>query len=344
MGRAQPLLIALLVVASVGIVPGVAVADDDWPDRCENASIIEPGSYSGQLSPQDYDTFKVRISDGDYLSFRIGMSNPNARIQTLYHESQSEVSIPESSTGEDRVWVAEGLYTDDENDDGVVEFDLYAQETGVFCFPLMDSEDTVTNWSMSFSQGENEPPELVTGQEYKNISNSVAQKDQRISERESLLEQKNQTISELESRISELNSQSSNGSGGDITIQVTVNPANGQQNFVEGGEAVVQAENENADVSEMSVEYGSNTYQLNSSGEVAIPLAQTGSQEMTLVYGDTTKQVSFEVQGQEGQNQQNQQNKQDTTPTGTSGLGFGIVAVFIALLCSAFLLRRYRQS
>jgi PGF-CTERM protein len=198
---------------------------------------------------------------------------------------------------------------------------------------------------LSFTLNEAEPPELVSPSELSELESQIEQKNQRISELESQLEQKNQTIIELESQVEELESQSSNPSGdgnGGVTIDVTVNPANRQENFVEGGQAVVQAESENADVSEMQVEYGAGTYQLDSSGEVAIPLANTGTQEMTLVYEDTTEEVTIDVEPRDGQNQQEQQNQQDSDGSGAFGPGFGVVAAMIALLAVAFLVGRYR--
>lgn len=344
MGRTRPLLIALLVVASVGIVPGTVVADDQWADDCGDAQVLEAGEYTGFLGPGDTDAFKVRMTDGDYITMNVQWDDSEASL-SFDQMSGIIVSVPR----DDPAYVGTSGYSiifQDEDSDGRVQFQVFAEEDGLICLPLEEAETggVPTNWRMSFARGDTEPPELASPERISELESQVEQKNQRISQLETILEQKNQTISELESRISELEAQSSNGSGGDVTIQVTVTPANGQQNFVEGGQAVVQAESENADVSEMSVEYGSGAYQLDSSGQVAIPLAQTGTQEMTLVYGDITKQVSFEVQAEGEQNQQNQQNQQDTTPTGTSGPGFGIVVALIAILGSAFLLQRYRQS
>lgn len=154
------------------------------------------------------------------------------------------------------------------------------------------------------------------------------------------LENKNQTIEELEfkleqknERIEELESASGSGEGG-VSIEVTITRAGGNENFVEGGKAIVRADSENADVDRMRVHYGTGSYQLDSSGEVAIPLADPGTQEMMLVYGDTTKKVSITVQDQEGGS-----NATDGTVPGFTSLG-GVTA----LLVFSVLVSRYREA
>lgn len=325
MGRKRPLLVILLVVASVGIVPqAIGASSDDWVDNCNEAEVSSTsGEYVGSIdSPRDRDVIKFRLKKGEYIS--------------------SSMLIPEEEDTFDIIEIdAEGTFDDVENADNTdtilhasdgpvtVSFKYYAEEDGTHCLQIQDggeNADIPYQWRMNVNYNNPEPAQF-----------EVTKYREQVVELESKLQQKNQTISELESRISELESQSSNSGSGDVNIHVSVNPANGQQSFVEGGEALIQAESENADVSEMSIQYGSGTYQLGSSGQVAVPLAQTGTQEMTLVYGDNRKQVSFEVQAQ------GEQNQQDTTPTGTSGPGFGIVVALIALFGSASILRRYRQ-
>lgn len=323
MGRTQPLLIVVLVVASVGMMPGIAEADDDWPDGCDKAPIVNPnGEQKVSIdTPKDQDYMKMQLTKGDYLHistivpdrqrrlvFVIGtLDNPDFSLQDL-----------KNATIREAVSYRTPVKFDSEE---VASFKFWGEREGTntYCFrfedDLGDEADIPYQFTVNFSLSSPEPPKV---------------NNQRVEELESQLEQKNQRIEELESQSIE---------NGDITIEVTVTPANNQENFLEGGEAVVRAESESADISEMVVEYGSGTYQLDSSGEVAIPLADTGTQEMTLIYGDITKQVSIEVQPQQDQNQQNQQ---DTTPTGTSGPGFGIIVSLIALFGGVFLLRHYR--
>lgn len=346
MEKIRPLLIALLVVSSVGIVPQTVVADDQWPGLCEEAETIGPGTYSGTLSPEDFDTFLLDIDKGDSAKLRLSWEE-DAGDQLIIRHTDKSIEEP-PKTNYDEVYDDYAVFSEsperrvEEGETKVItiysEGTVENRDSEPVCFTLAPYEyffartsNGAGAWEMSVSINENEPPELISKNKYINISKEV-------SELESLLEQKNQTISDLESRINELESQSTNSNSGDVNIQVTVNPANGQENFIEGGKALVHAESENADVSKMAVKYGGGTYQLNSSEEIAIPLADAGTQEMTLVYGDTMKQVSIDVQSQQEQTQEDS----SPTTTGGDGPGFGIVAAVIALLGSAFLFGRYR--
>jgi len=336
----QSLLLALLVVVSVGTVPGT-VAAEDWPDSCDDAPIVEPtGEYDITVSsPNDDSAMKIKMQKGDYIYF--SMSTPtgltvevDGNPDSLHGSSVSitdisgvepsdnsrgVVSVPQGSGSSWQVW--------GERD-----------EEHTYCIRINGGGDEDIPFTSTLYMEKNSPNPPDTGGERSNqLESELEQKNQRISELETQLEQKNERISELESRIEELESRPTpTAESGSVNIQVTVNPTNGQ-NFVEGGEAVVQAESENADVSEMQVEYGAGTYELDSSGEVAIPLAETGTQEMSLVHGDTTKQLSIDVQAQGGQNQQDQQ---DTSST--NGPGFGVVVAMIAILGGTLLFGRYR--
>ena len=354
--RGTPLLIILVVIASVGIVPqAVSASEDEWPDNCNEAPLVSDGQYSGVMNtPSDRDVLRIEMDEGDYLtvSALVPSEAVGAELRpAASHRNNIGWSIKKLINGDgDRL---------EPGVEGTIAW--WAEEDGVFCFRIIEVDDTAEfpyEWEMSISLNDPEPAGFeVTELREKNdeLESQITQKNDRISELESLLEQKNQTIVELESRVEELESQSSNGGGdSDVTIDVTINPSDGQENFIEGGQAVVQVESESASVSDMRVEYGAGTYELDSSGEVAIPLAQTGRQEMTVVYGDTTEQVSIDVQAQadsqqdgsgaSSDGQQDSAGEDDSSGDGVSGVGngFGIVVAVIALLGAALILRRNR--
>lgn len=305
--RVVTILTALLVTTSMAVVAQPVAADDKWADRCKKAEQIDAGSYTGSLTPGDDDVFNIRIPDGESITVSLAwnqeaVDTPGIHITNGDASTTGDSPVQEHSGGGVTSWSLT-----DKNDDGQVTFTLYGEDSELTCVYLSGSDEGSTNWEMSIARNEATPAEIgSTGQnqniEQKNqqiseLESQIEQKNQRISELESQLEQKNQSIQELESQVQELQSQSSNSdsSGQDVSIQVTVNPADGQENFVRGSKAVVQAESENADVSKMAVQYGSGTYQLDSSGKASIPLAETGEQQMKLVYGETTKQVSIQV-------------------------------------------------
>jgi len=199
--------------------------------------------------------------------------------------SGSEISVPSNYSS----YVSnqyDSLLLEDDNEDGRVNLRIYGEEDGVVCLPLEDAESggVPTGWRMSFARGETEPPQLAD--------------PERIDKLESLLERKNQTIEQLRTQLN------TTESGGDVTIDVTVSPGGGQQAFLEGGEALIEAQAQDVDFSELKVKYGSGTYSLNTSGQVVVPLVDTGEQSMEFVYEDASEQVSIDVQSPQTQEQE----------------------------------------
>lgn len=337
MGRMQPLLIMLLVVVSVGIAPGVVIADDDWPDNCGDAPIVDTtGEYSVSIdTPSDMDYIRVRLTKGDYIHFSLIVPDSQKYLHVRLRGVGNSPGVS-SLTAANNVDLAGGGVAKNFVSGVEASWKGWAEQDGsnVYCISVNDGSEAEIPYQFTLKMRLNSPdPESFKSG---SSQSELEQMNQRISQLESLIEQKNQRISELESQVSQLERSSSGGSS-HVTIQVTVMPANGRQEFVEGGEALIQAKSENTDVSEMYADYGSGTYQLDSSGEVAIPLVQAGTQDITLAYKNTTKRVSIEVKPQERNNQQ------DTVSTGTSVPGFGVVAALVAVLGCALLFNRYQQ-
>jgi PGF-CTERM protein len=311
------------------MVPGMAVADDEYPDSCGEPQVLSGGEYAGAIdSPLDRDKMILTLDKGEYYTVEFVVPESASEFRVDYtQEHRGDPPSIRNITNARSLPAGEYQIV---NPSAPMLFQIWGNEDNSrICLWTEGGESVPYEWRMSLTRNEPTPD----GIEVTQLRERIDQQSQRISELESSLEAKNQTIRELQA-------QPTDGSAGDVTIDVTVNPADGQENFVLGGEALINAESENADVTDMQVTYQGGTYQLDSSGEVTIPLADTGTQELTLIYGDTTKQVSIDVESQRDQGQQ--QNQQNAPATDSNSPGFGVIATVIAILGSMLLFTRMR--
>ncbi len=334
--RTVTILITLMVVTSIGFAAQPATASDDkWPEMCRYAEIQSPsGEYVGSIdSPEDQDLVKFRLDKGEFLTISLALPKEEGDMHIVGRGADNTYRY-ESGESSGSIEPSEGPST--------TSFKLYAEQDGTHCIEIQDLGETAElpyQWKLKIKKNDQKPATFEgTGS------------SENISKLKSKLERKNKQIKQLQSTIKDLKASTNNSSTGDVTIQVTVNPANNQQNFVRGGKAVVQVKSENADVSKVAVKYGDGTYQLGSSGQVEIPLVDTGTQKMALVYGDTLKQLSIQVQEPQSQSDQKSQQQNDRDPqneiqqntgSGDSGLGsigfWGSIGVGTVLLCGALL-------
>jgi PGF-CTERM protein len=369
--RKLVLLVAVVVIVSVGATPvSAATQEDEWPEECDEAPIISDEEISGELSTSsDEDSFRVRFQEGQYLDISTDIPSDKSQNPVLSMFDNQGDGFTRVSFG-DNLGIR-GLQHGTTNDLEQILLDgsknshsveLWAVTNGFsenpLCITVREDDDeeweTPYSWELTIERSDPDVTLFEVRQledRIVELQNRLDDAGERVSEFESKLEEKNERINNLQSRVEELESQSSGGSAnGDVTITVTVDPANEQENFVEGGQAIVQADSESADVSDIQVEYGDGTYEMDSSGEVLIPLAQTGTQEVSLVYGDTTEQVSIDVQesgdSQQGDYRPSDDSQQQSTggDNGSSGEGpgFGIVIGVIALVSVAAILRMNR--
>ena len=378
MGRAT-VLIALLVVASVGIMPQVAGANDDkWPDACETP-LIQQGTINGEISTaSDTDSFRMKLQRGQYLSIQTDIDSSKSQEPVFYLPMRNQPSPQFGSNLGVRGLIGgsktnRGIFLDGEKNTHSFELwaktDGYGEGNGICMYVGDDSWETPYNWELTIERSD---PDVTLFEvreledrivELQNELDEAEGNSERISELESQLEEKNQTISQLRQE------------SGDVAINVEVVPAGDQQNFITGGEARITANSENAEWNQFSIEYKGDTYSVDSSGTATVPLSGTGEQQMTFRYGDTTQRVSFNVKSQSdgqddtsGENtaatdsdgdgipdsqdyaprdpdvqvESDVQNQEDDDSSGALGPGFGVVAALIALLAVAFLLGRYQ--
>lgn len=321
----------LVVVISVTLVllsvtPQPVAADDTWPDSCRDAPVIEPGTHSGTLTPDDYDVFKVEgLSEGDFihLTLRRPSGGPSMLIgkhrdqdspftsqdvSDWFEQLAGEEPVTEYTATFDAEPVAGFPMADHQIDDngGKMSVKLYRQSgSGPVCVPLTTITQEGTDWSINFTTNDNTPP-TVPSQE-------------RIAELESQVDELQQELERAESENS--------SSQGAVVINITVTPASDRQNFVTGGKAQVTVESDDVDPQDVVVEYGSATYDVPASGQVEIALADPGTHELDVVYEDIKQTKTFRVQESSGED--GQQSGNGPISTG-SGPGFGFSAAIVA--------------
>ncbi|WP_277556227.1 PGF-CTERM sorting domain-containing protein [Halobaculum limi] len=298
MVRLSVLVTILLLVVSVGISSQPVIADDQWSDRCSEAQVITEGNYSGMLSPNDYDVFKIKLDEGDYIQGKLSYDIERSDgINFRERGANDDGGLSEFSMTSENEWtrVAQpydvyDLVIDEERPEGEVgEFRLFNEGPGdVVCVALESDNDGSTPWELSFSMNDADPPELVARSEVSELESQIEEKDQRISELQSQLEQQNQTIAELKQ------------DSGEVVINVNVAPEDSQENFVVGSEARITANSDTAEWNKFSIEYQGESYSVDSSGTATIPLSEAGEQDMTFRYENMAQEVSINVESQQG--------------------------------------------
>jgi PGF-CTERM protein len=213
-----------------------------------------------------------------------------------------------------------------------------------------DSEQDTTNQSKPAQPS----PETVEQQNrtINSLRKQLTEQNQTISDLREQLAQKNQTVAAQDKTIQNLQAQlntteTTRNTTNEVQINVTVAPGDSQQSFVEGGNAVISAQGSNADLSKVDMQWGGDTYSLDSSGEAIIPLTSVGEQEMTFAYDDVVETVVLDVDAAtQGSSSINSPNGSTSTTDDDGGIvsvdgpGFGPLAAIIAFLLTALSITR----
>ncbi|WP_152418768.1 hypothetical protein, partial [Haloarcula vallismortis] len=108
------------------------MADDEWSDNCSDAETITPGTYSGNLSPEDTDAFRVKLSEGDFINGTLSYDIDRVGGITLWPYPEpggepfaSEFSITIESEGYDSPQSDIDVEDYDRADDNPARFRLY---------------------------------------------------------------------------------------------------------------------------------------------------------------------------------------------------------------------------
>ena len=305
MAKISPLLIALLVVASVGVLPGTAVADDDWPERCDSDDVTvvdATGEYDVTIdTPDDRDVFKVELDIGEYIHISTLVPDVKHDLRLGYVRSEGDASLQDGKNVIVRDRTLQ-LYNFERGEKA--SWKLWAESEGsnTYCFRFREAAtdaEVPYKYSLNLSLNNPEPPK-VGSQRIKELESELEEKKQRINEFESQLEQKDQRISDLKSQLEQKNQTISQlkQQSGDVNINIEVEPAGSQQNFIKGGKARISVNSENADWDKFSVEYKGDSYSVGDSGTTTIPLSGTGDQQLRFHYGEMSKSTSISVKSQ----------------------------------------------
>lgn len=363
-----------LVIVSLVTLPIPATAADQWPDYCHEAETLSPGTYSGQVGPNDIDWFALDLKDGEYISASVEIESTSGELEmigadryilredreehthseleqmgfhdmggwrgpTYFHgdlavsfvHSQREISSVEildygkgysyhlyPNPNEDPYsnthnFVGIGMPT------GKYTFKTYSVTNHPICLGLyMSRSEGSGTWKLAFEKNAGNTPDIGESRD--------------VAELREQLEQKNQRITELEQQVEDLQAQLEAQQGGDgVTINVEVSPGSGQQSYLEGGTAMIEAESASADLSQLEIQYEGNRYSVDDSGTAAIPLTETGEQKLEFIYGDTTEAVTLDVV-------EDSPTDGEIIPVG--GPGFGMAVAIVALLLAGLLVQR----
>ncbi|AZH26014.1 hypothetical protein [Haloplanus aerogenes] len=347
---AMTTVLAIAPLTMAGIVSGQSgdqQVEDKYPETCRPFSevpIADLGTISGTQDSLDRDKFRVRLEEGQRytITTRVadghggttfdfsGLSgNDESRFIILNHSgSTADSEVTEFGP---RIEV----YPHADGSDAFLS--MRVDETMLYCFSVIGG-DVDTNrlfeWELTITNvDEDESVSELEGQ-----SQGDSEDEETVQQLQRTIEQKEQRISELESEVEELKDQTeeleaqleSAQESQEVSLEITVRPGEGQNNFVAGGVALVEVEAGSASLSQLQIEYRSGTYEVDQDGQIRIPLADTGQHEMKFVYGDTTESVTLNVQHQDGQ----------TNQTGGSAPGFGFGIAIATILCLGLLFRQ----
>lgn len=318
--KGRVLAVTISVAVGFAVVPGSVVADDQYPTTCRDTTpITEPGAHSGTLSPDDSDALLIKIPQGDYITTQIEFTSPTDSVRLDISASDETFTDPDGSaltkarSDNPVIQLNRGEHSFLRIRPGRVTFRIYNEDENPMCLKLGTYESNTGDWKLSFSRGDAKPPSLS--------ENAGGHSEEELSSLR-------QTITEQQQRITELEAQlaAERNASQDVTIDVTVQPGEEQQAFVDGGTAVVTAESQQADLSQLTAEYRGDTYQV-IDGSVRLPLQGTGEQAVTLRYGDTAETVRFAVQATATPTTASADASTDTPPpTATTGTASGDTA------------------
>lgn len=351
----------LLVIVAIGAIAQPVAGDDEYPGDCDEAPLIEtPTTVSGTIDiTSDTDTVRVEVQRGDYISVR-AMAGEGAQTFVVSHPPDPDINFRNESGSVEHIDLNTVDYEREIEPDVEGTYEIWPQEDGTLCFQIEDKGDPESlpyDWRLSLAETDPQPPEFEPAsdelqeqvesldaqieeqnQSIADLRSELSSRESRMGELESRLEERNETIADLRSTLEEANSEGNSN----VTLNVEVTPAEDRPNFVTGGEAQVTVQNENIDPSNIAIEFGDATYDPGDDGQAEVALADAGTQELTVVYGDVRETVTLNIQESSGaddsQPQSTQGSGNSNDQTAENGPGFGIVtaagaAVLLVVVC-----------
>ena len=317
----------------------VPEGEDKWPDRSYNdAPIVDAtGTHSGVLDvPDDVDYFRVKLQRGEFItvSTRVAPGHQDYRVlisgSSLTYRNHIEDDPDVTSSGR-------AITVGPSADGSGSSLEVLANEDTIVQFGVRDRNDDANypyEWEVNLNKNSHEVQTLG--------SSDASQ--ERIAELQTTIEEQQEQIEELRTQLD------SRTQGQQVTINVEVMPSAEQDAFVAGEKALVRASSENADITQVAVQYQSGTYRLDENGQMKVPLVDAGPHELRVQYGDTAEVVELTVQEapreaqqevqQETQSDQEVQRASQRTTSSPSVPGFGIPAAVTAIALILLLIRR----
>lgn len=378
--RARPLwllsIVALVLFAAA--IPGTVAATEHGPepvDSCANAPTLEPGTYSTTVTPEDGVIFTVDgMSQGNYVTFNAEYDRRDIDQLLIGGATYTNERVEHYADFEETVYAGSDMLSARAVDWELGEYDalaassegsgqLWLEADTLPCIAIWSEDTGAGAVTFSFDVNSAEPPAIPDPDRVTELESKLQSRDERIDTLESRLENKNETIRQQGSRIGALEERldarnetvdelraeleatgSSEEDGGDsVNISVAVSPSDGQQNFVEGTTAQVEVRSTDVDPDEVSVEYGSATYDVDESGHVEVALAGAGTHEMGFVYGDSRETVSIEVQDSsdaDALQSRSARGDGDNSTTAVDGPGLGVLTGLAAVTLYSLVRRR----
>lgn len=180
------LLVGVLCIGLLASISGVTLATTpaltaqetqesepaDWADTCENAGVLEAGTYEGSLSPDDRDTFIVpNMNEGEYLALNFTFTEGADEIQ--FQTETSEEFAPITITAGTGAFI-EDAYENTFNSESYVEvreqpdedlsvysLRVYAEDDGPVCVQFNTDGSSATNWRMSMEPQAPQAPPVI---------------------------------------------------------------------------------------------------------------------------------------------------------------------------------------
>lgn len=230
--RRTGLSIGLSLIVVTMLIPGVGIvqADDEWPSKCnKNTPLVETGTYSGSLSPDDRDTLRIDLDKGDYASIQLLYTPPDQAVQMA-----GEQETTTAATDVAPLWVRvdqrtrrsvqdRGRFTykgftsqtggEFDKVSGVsvnnpgymlrttdVEFRIYAEQNKPLCLILETRQQTAGEWKIALAKNDVQPQKIGTDA-------IVAQQEleQRVDHLENRIVELEQRVTTVESQLNALN-------------------------------------------------------------------------------------------------------------------------------------------
>lgn len=202
--RTTLLNIVLSIVVATMLIPGIGIvsADDNWPGECNKTTpLIKTGTFSGSLSPNDEDVFRVNLNKGDYASIHLVYTppaSPSKRPPAV--EAPLDIEVQRAAVTSKTGGVLNDVRGVKENSGDIrllkreIEFRVYAERNAPPCIRILTKEKTAGEWRMALTINDLKPPKVGT-----EAIKSQQQLDQRLRQLE-------RRVTELERQVEPLSS------------------------------------------------------------------------------------------------------------------------------------------